>query len=133
MTSAEGDDRPGVSPGEDEGHEDVEGGTGPRSVLVGPSDPASEALATPQAPEVPEALQTPETRSGPETFIGPRGPRWRVESVFVRIVATSGIVGISVALAAILGTQDVAYWITGLVVALVSVILAAVLWSSRTL
>jgi hypothetical protein len=67
------------------------------------------------------------------TFIGPRGPRWRVESVFVRLVATSGIVGICVALAAILGTQDVAYWIVGLIASLVSVVVAAILWSSRTL
>jgi hypothetical protein len=68
------------------------------------------------------------------TFIGPRGgPRWRVESVFVRVVATSGIVGISVALAAILGTQSVAAWIIGLVTSAVSVLFAAVLWSSRTL
>jgi hypothetical protein len=53
--------------------------------------------------------------------------------MLVRVVATSGIVGISVALAAILGTQDVAFWIVGLVVSLVSVVLAAILWSSRTL
>jgi hypothetical protein len=68
------------------------------------------------------------------TFIGPRGgPRWRVESVFVRVVATSGIVGICVALAAILGTQSVAAWIIGLATSAVSVVFAAVLWSSRTL
>jgi hypothetical protein len=67
------------------------------------------------------------------SFLGQRGPRWRVESVFVRLIATSGIVGISVALAAILGTQDVAFWIIGLTVSLVSVVLAAILWSSRTL
>ena len=51
----------------------------------------------------------------------------------MRLVATSGIVGICVALAAILGTQDVAFWIVGLAVSLVSVVLAAILWSSRTL
>ena len=60
-------------------------------------------------------------------------PRRRVESVFVRLVATCGIVGICVAAAAIMGTQNIAAWIIGLAVSLASVVLAAVLWSSRTL
>jgi hypothetical protein len=60
-------------------------------------------------------------------------PRPWVESAFVRVVATCGIVGICVAVAAILGTQDVAYWIVGLAISVASVVLAAVLWSSRTL
>ena len=60
-------------------------------------------------------------------------PRRRVESVFVRVVATCGIVGICVAAAAIMGTQNIAAWIIGLAVSVASVILAAVLWSSRTL
>jgi hypothetical protein len=59
--------------------------------------------------------------------------RRRPESVFVRVVATAGIVGICVAIAAILGTQSVAAWVIGLVASTVSVVLAAVLWSSRTL
>lgn len=59
--------------------------------------------------------------------------RRQPESVFVRVVATAGIVGISVAVAAVLGTQSVAAWIVGLAVSLLSVVLAAVLWSSRTL
>jgi hypothetical protein len=60
-------------------------------------------------------------------------PRPRIESAFVRVVATCGIVGICVAVAAILGTQNIAYWIVGLAVSVASVVLAAVLWSSRTL
>ena len=60
-------------------------------------------------------------------------PRRRVESVFVRLVATCGIVGICVAAAAIMGTQNIAAWIIGLAVSVASVVLAAVLWSSRTL
>lgn len=59
--------------------------------------------------------------------------RPRLESLFVRLVATCGVVGICVAVAAILGTQNVAAWVIGLVVSVASVILAAVLWSSRTL
>jgi hypothetical protein len=60
-------------------------------------------------------------------------PRPRAESAAVRAVATCGIVGIAVAIAAILGSQDVAAWIIGLVVSVTSVVLAAFLWSSRTL
>ena len=51
----------------------------------------------------------------------------------MRLVATGGIVGIAVALGAILASQDVAGWITGLAIGLTSVILAALLWSSRQL
>jgi protein-S-isoprenylcysteine O-methyltransferase Ste14 len=60
-------------------------------------------------------------------------PRRGVESAFVRLVATCGIVGICVAAAAIMGTQNVAAWIIGLAVSVASVVLAALLWSSRTL
>jgi hypothetical protein len=56
-----------------------------------------------------------------------------LESAFVRVIATSGVIGIGVALGAILTSQKVAGWILGLVIALVSVILSAILWSSRRL
>jgi hypothetical protein len=56
-----------------------------------------------------------------------------VESVFVRLVATGGIIGIGTAVAAILGSQEVAAWIIGIVVSAIAVVLAAILWSSRTL
>jgi protein-S-isoprenylcysteine O-methyltransferase Ste14 len=62
-----------------------------------------------------------------------RGRRLAVERVFVRLVATAGIIGVGVALGAILTSNKVDGWITGLVIALVSVILAAMLWSSRQL
>ena len=51
----------------------------------------------------------------------------------MRLIATGGIVGIGTAIAAIMASQGVAGWILGIVVAGVSVILAAVLWSARTL
>ena len=51
----------------------------------------------------------------------------------MRLVATGGIIGIAVLLGAVLDGQDVAGWIVGLVVGLTSVILAALLWSSRQL
>ena len=68
-----------------------------------------------------------------ESFLPHRARRPRIESLFVRLVATGGIVGAGVALAAILGSQDVDAWIIGLAVSAVTVLLAALLWSSRTL
>jgi protein-S-isoprenylcysteine O-methyltransferase Ste14 len=62
-----------------------------------------------------------------------RNRRSRVERGFMRVVATGGIVGIGVALGAILSHNNVAGWIVGLVISLVSLLLAAILWSSRQL
>jgi protein-S-isoprenylcysteine O-methyltransferase Ste14 len=62
-----------------------------------------------------------------------RRGRGYLERTFVRVVATGGIVGISVAIAAIMSSSNSAGWIIGLVVSLVSVVLAALLWSSRVL
>ena len=55
------------------------------------------------------------------------------ERLLVRLVATCGIVGIGVVIAAIMVSSNSQGWITGLVVSAVSVVLAAVLWSSRML
>jgi protein-S-isoprenylcysteine O-methyltransferase Ste14 len=55
------------------------------------------------------------------------------ERIFVRLIATGGVIGIGVAIAAIMGSSGSASWIIGLVVAIVSVVLAAILWSSRQL
>jgi hypothetical protein len=51
----------------------------------------------------------------------------------MRVVATAGIIGIGVAIAAIMDSQNSKGWVIGLVVSIVSVVLAAVLWSSRRL
>jgi hypothetical protein len=59
--------------------------------------------------------------------------RTRIERGAMRGIATGGIVGIGVALGAVLVGQDVAGWIVGLVVSAVSIVLAALLWSSRQL
>lgn len=59
--------------------------------------------------------------------------RTKLERGTMRVVATSGIIGIAVALGAVLVGQDVAGWIVGLVIGLTTVILAALLWSSRQL
>lgn len=56
-----------------------------------------------------------------------------IERGFMRIVATGGIVGIAVIIGAVLVSQNVAGWIVGLAVGLTSVVLAALLWSSRQL
>lgn len=56
-----------------------------------------------------------------------------VERLLVRLVATLGIIGIGVALGAILASSKVQGWIIGLVVTAVTVILSAILWSSRQL
>lgn len=55
------------------------------------------------------------------------------ERLIVRLVATCGIVGIGVAIAAIMVSSHSQGWIVGLVVSIVSVVLAALLWSSRML
>ena len=62
-----------------------------------------------------------------------RTRRNKVERGFMRVVATGGVVGIGVALGAILTHNNVAGWIIGLVISVVSLVLAAVLWSSRQL
>jgi hypothetical protein len=69
---------------------------------------------------------TPATRG----FLPEHPGRRTFESVLARVVATAGIVGIGTALGAILIAADVAGWITGLVVSIVTVTLAAILWRS---
>ena len=59
--------------------------------------------------------------------------RTKIERATMRLIATGGIIGLAVLLGALLVGQDVAGWIVGLVVGLTSVILAALLWSSRQL
>jgi hypothetical protein len=59
--------------------------------------------------------------------------RTGIERGAMRAIATGGIVGIGVVLGAVLVGQDVAGWIVGLVVSLASLLLAALLWSSRQL
>lgn len=59
--------------------------------------------------------------------------RTKVERGAMRVIATGGIIGIAVILGAVLVGQDVAGWIVGLAVGLTSVVLAALLWSSRQL
>jgi hypothetical protein len=59
--------------------------------------------------------------------------RMGLERGVMRAISTGGIVGIGVLLGAVLVGQGVAGWIVGLVVSVVSILLAALLWSSRQL
>jgi len=59
--------------------------------------------------------------------------RLPLETPLMRVIATGGIVGLGVVIAAIMGSQDVQGWLIGLVVSVVSLVLAALLWSSRRL
>jgi hypothetical protein len=59
--------------------------------------------------------------------------RTKLERGSMRVLATGGIIGIATVLGAVLVSQSVAGWIVGLSVGLTSVILAALLWSSRQL
>jgi protein-S-isoprenylcysteine O-methyltransferase Ste14 len=91
----------------------------------------------PQAKE-PTPTAAPRAASRPaadsKNMLPPRERRRSpFERVFVRIIATAGIVGIGVVIAAILASSHTQGWIIGLVVSIVSVVLAAVLWSSRQL
>jgi hypothetical protein len=60
-----------------------------------------------------------------------RRRRVAFETVLQRLVATVGVIGVGVALGAVLASQDVAGWIIGLVVSVESVLLTGLLWSPR--
>jgi hypothetical protein len=97
---------------------------------------APDELPAPAAhDDLPDAA--PPEPDGPERPQGMLPGRERRRSViergFVRVIATGGIIGIATLLGAVLVSQDVAGWIVGLAVGLTSVILAALLWSSRQL
>jgi hypothetical protein len=86
-------------------------------------------------PESPDPPLAEERAADPPKGMVPARERRRskAERGLMRLIATGGIVGVAVALGAILVGQDVAGWIVGLVIGLTSVILAALLWSSRQL
>jgi hypothetical protein len=69
----------------------------------------------------------------PGVMIPRRGRRLPLEGPLMRLIATAGIVAIGVVIAAIMTSQHSKGWLIGLVVAIVSVVLAAILWSSRRL
>jgi hypothetical protein len=100
--------------------------------MAGPTDePAPPAETAPPAESAPPADVGRRRES--RTMIPGRDRRPRAEAALMRFIATLGIVGIGVAVGAILAGQDVAGWIVGLAVSGLTVVLCAVLWSSRRL
>jgi protein-S-isoprenylcysteine O-methyltransferase Ste14 len=94
--------------------------------------PELEAEREPE-PEAAVAADAPE-RLNSHNMLPPRERRRSgFERLVVRLIATAGIVGIGVAIAAIMVSSNSKGWVVGLVVSIVSVVLAAVLWSSRQL
>ena len=87
-----------------------------------------------------DAVTESEPESGEGETLHPQGMipgrgrrRTKFERVSMRILATGGIIGIAVALGAILVSKQVDGWVVGLTIGLTSVTLAAILWSSRQL
>jgi protein-S-isoprenylcysteine O-methyltransferase Ste14 len=81
-----------------------------------------------------ERREAPAERPGMMTPSGRR--RLPLEAQLKHVVTTGGIVGIGivvVVVAAIMTSQDSKGWLIGLVVSIVSIGLAALLWSSRRL
>jgi hypothetical protein len=78
---------------------------------------------------------TPGERSGraPNMLPGRQRRTLGLERLVVRLVATGGVIGIGVAIAAIMASSNSQGWLIGVVVATVSVVLSAILWSSRQL
>jgi hypothetical protein len=98
------------------------------------SEPGERPAAAEPSQQDPELPGEPSRGEPPKGMVPARERRrTKVERGFMRLVATGGIVGIAVLLGAVLVGQDVDGWIVGLVIGLTSVILAALLWSSRQL
>jgi hypothetical protein len=96
--------------------------------------PAADVQPQPAEPPPESAPPAEVHHERPQGMVpGRERRRTKVERGFMRLVATGGIVGIAVLLGAVLVSQDVAGWIVGLVIGLTSVVLAALLWSSRQL
>jgi len=108
-------------------HDDI-AGTDPVAPGVG-------AAGSGIAPDGPTAAAAGAGRSDRDGNMLPaRGRRrYGFERILVRIVATCGVIAIGVVIAAIMTSSHSQGWIIGLVVSAVSVLLSAVLWSSKQL
>ena len=108
----------------------------PRAVDSQPLDPALTAIASDDernARRAARGASRDERRERPGVMIPSRLKRLPIEGPLMRVVATAGIVGIAVVVAAIMASQHSAGWLIGLVASIVTVMLAATLWSSRRL
>jgi hypothetical protein len=140
---------PLVAPRSDESDAEAEPSAGEPLAEPAATEPAREPIAESRESAEPEStFADPEPSAAATRSAGRSASRGRrtspnmlparrsrgvLERTFVRVIATGGIVGIGVAIAAIMASSNSAGWIIGLVVSLVSVVLAAVLWSSRIL
>jgi hypothetical protein len=99
-----------------------------------PDIPGGEAAAESPADVQPATGGQPDERAASRNML-PQRERRRTgaERLLVRLIATCGIVAIGVAIAAIMVSSNSKGWLVGLVVSIVSVVLAAILWSSRQL
>jgi hypothetical protein len=141
----ERDSEPLVSPRGDEpddgpvaaGEPQQPSGTAPAAEPRQPASaaPPGEPLAEPASPatRAPESGAGAGGRSQSPNMLPAGRVRSGIERKFVRVIATGGIVGIGVAIAAIMASSNSQGWLIGLVVSAVSVVLAALLWSSRVL
>jgi hypothetical protein len=110
--------------------------TSPESGGPPPSNrrPAAEPESETTAREARQRERASRRHERPQgTVPGRDRRRTKVERGFMRPTATGGIIGIATILGAVLVGQSVAGWIVGLAVSLTTVILAALLWSSREL
>ena len=97
-----------------------------------PVEPTVDPGATESAAT--EPATTGRARLDSHNMLPPRERRRSpAERLLVRLIATCGIVAIGVAIAAIMVSSKSQGWVIGLVVSIVSVVLAAILWSSRQL
>jgi hypothetical protein len=101
----------------------------PAGVTSAASDPSAEREARRKARDDRRGPRT----ERPEVMIPSRRKRLPLEAPLMRTVASAGIVGIAVVIAAIMSSQHSAGWLIGLVTSVVSLLLAALLWSSRRL
>src|SRR5689334_10499040 len=112
---------PGVIPEPVRVHHDEPAAEG----LPGGTPTASDAGAEREARrEAREARREPPAER-PGVMIPNRRKRLPLEAPLMRAVATAGIVGIAVAIAAIMSSQGSQGWLIGLVVSVASLVLAA--------
>jgi hypothetical protein len=110
---------------------DALGGAGAGGDVEAPA--ASPLQSELPASETAAAARARERRDSRNMLPGRERRRSVFERLLVRLIATCGIVGIGVAIAAIMVSNKSQGWVVGLVVSIVSVVLAAILWSSRQL
>jgi hypothetical protein len=102
----------------------------PRPGAEGRERAENDASSSGTAPRTAESAR----RERPQGMIPARSRRrTKLERGSMRVLATGGIIGLATVLGAVLASQNVDGWIVGLAVGLTSVILAALLWSSRQL